>query len=184
MRAGGRTSKVMRVLVVASIGCGGAMTPVAPVEAPSASASPSSSSASSSESSASASASDVSASSKKTVNVKMTENETHIAGPCDPKLVRRTIRASFANFRQCYEDLLKRDSSAHGNVAPTFVIGVDGSVSDVKIDDGFTTISDTKMQSCIVTAFGALSFARPAGKVWVRYPIEYSTEMVVESSTP
>lgn len=178
----------MRLIVVACIacvGCGGAMTPVAPIEAPAppattasttsastttaSSAPPSSSASSSAESTASPPSPNI-------ITIKMAETNTHIAGKVDPIMVRKTIRASFPAFRNCYHAALKRDSSAHGVVAPTFVIGLDGSVSDVKIDASLTTLADLPMQACLGTAFGALVFDPPATKVWVRYPIDYSSE--------
>jgi hypothetical protein len=74
---------------------------------------------------------------------------------------------------ECYERGLGRNPNLEGRVAARFVIGRDGSFSNVS--NGGSDLPDSGVVSCIVSAFYGLSFPPPEGGiVTVVYPIALS----------
>jgi hypothetical protein len=94
-----------------------------------------------------------------------------VGGRLPPEVIQRVVRQNFGRFRYCYEQGLRTSPTLSGRVAVRFVIGRDGSVSNV--GNGGSDLPDSAVVSCIVRAFYGLSFPQPeeGGIVTVVYPI-------------
>jgi hypothetical protein len=115
---------------------------------------------------------------------------TPVSGRLAPVRIQQVIRAQFGTMRLCYEDGLKRNPKLEGRVAAKFVIGRDGTVTDVAdVDDvppdpfdwGFPAsgarMPDRVVAACVIAAFRKLVFPQPErGIVTVIYPIMFSPE--------
>ena len=89
------------------------------------------------------------------------------------KLVERIIRQNYGRLRACYERGLAKNPRLEGGIKVRFVIGRDGSVSNVT-DDG-SDIPDASVVSCVLRAQRAVKFPKPEGGiVTVAYPIRFS----------
>lgn len=87
-----------------------------------------------------------------------------------PEVIQRIVRQSFGRFRLCYENGLRNNPTLGGRVTVHFVIGRDGSVSN--IGNGASDLPDSGVVSCVTRAFYGLSFPQPEGGiVSVSYPI-------------
>jgi hypothetical protein len=92
------------------------------------------------------------------------------SGKLPGEVIQRVIRQNFGRYRFCYEQGLRANPSLGGRVAVKFVIGRDGSVSNVQ--NGGSDMPDNNVVSCVVRSFYALSFPAPeSGIVTVTYPI-------------
>ena len=108
---------------------------------------------------------------------------TSVSGRLPPEAIQRIVRANFGRFRACYQDGLKRNPALEGRVTTNFVIGRDGSVSNVS--DGGSTMPDAGVKSCVLRAFYGLSFPQPEGGiVTVAYPIVFSELSVSAPAKP
>ena len=73
----------------------------------------------------------------------------------------------------CYERALANAPRLGGRISVRFVIGRDGSTSNVA--NAGTDVPNTSMVSCVVSAFYGLSFPTPeAGIVTVVAPLDFS----------
>lgn len=98
-----------------------------------------------------------------------------ISGRLPAEAIRRVIRQNFGRFRACYLHGLLRNPALAGRVTTRFVIGRDGSVSNV--GDGGSDLPDQAVSTCVRRAFYGLSFPQPEdGIVTVTYPIVFSNE--------
>ena len=98
---------------------------------------------------------------------------TTVNGRLPAEVIRRIVRQNFGRFRMCYEQGLARNPNLEGRVGVRFVIGRDGSVSNV--GNGGSDIPDSGVVSCVISAFYGLSFPQPEGGiVTVTYPIMFS----------
>lgn len=96
-----------------------------------------------------------------------------VSGHLPPEVVQRIVRQNYGRFRQCYENGLRANPNLTGRVTARFVIGREGSVTNVQ--NGGSDIPDSGVVSCVVSAFYGLSFPTPeAGIVTVSYPIMFS----------
>jgi hypothetical protein len=96
-----------------------------------------------------------------------------VNGRLPAEVIRRIVRQNFGRFRMCYEQGLARNPNLEGRVGVRFVIGRDGSVSNV--GNGGSDIPDSGVVSCTISAFYGLSFPQPEGGiVTVTYPIMFS----------
>ena len=90
-----------------------------------------------------------------------------------PKVIQSVVRASFGDFRTCYEDALRNDPHARGRVVVRFVIATDGHVSAAA-----ATVEEAlpdEVGACLEKAFVKLSFPEPdGGIVTVSYPIVFT----------
>jgi len=92
------------------------------------------------------------------------------SGRLPAEIIQRTVRQNFGRFRFCYEQGLRANPNLQGRVAVRFVIGRDGSVSQVS--NGGSDLADQNVVSCVVRSFYGLSFPAPEdGIVTVTYPI-------------
>jgi len=96
-----------------------------------------------------------------------------VSGHLPPEVVQRIVRQNYGRFRQCYENGLRANPNLTGRVTARFVIGREGSVTNVQ--NGGSDLPDSAVTSCVVNAFYGLSFPTPeAGIVTVSYPIMFS----------
>lgn len=90
----------------------------------------------------------------------------------EPVVIQQTVRASFARFRICYEDGLRRDPNLRGQVKVKFVIDRGGLVTAA--DDVGSTMPDASVIRCVLHGFRELGFPKPSGGVvTVVYPINF-----------
>lgn len=95
---------------------------------------------------------------------------TQVSGRLPPEVIQRIVRQNYGRFRLCYEQGLGRNPNLEGRVTVRFVIGRDGSVSNVS--NGGSDLPDSSVVQCVVRAFYGLSFPQPEGGiVTVVYPI-------------
>lgn len=98
---------------------------------------------------------------------------TTVSGRLPPEVIQRIVRQNYGRFRMCYEQGLSRNPNLEGRVSVRFVIGRDGSVSNVS--NGGSDIPDSGVVGCVVSAYYGLSFPQPEGGiVTVVYPIMFS----------
>jgi len=98
---------------------------------------------------------------------------TQVTGRLPPEVVQRIVRQNFGRFRMCYEQGLTQNPGLEGSVSVRFVIGRDGSVSNVS--EGGSTLAAMSVRSCVQQAFYGLAFPQPEGGiVTVVYPIQFS----------
>ncbi len=104
---------------------------------------------------------------------RMREGGTSVNGRLPPEVIQRIVRQNFGRFRVCYESGLRNNPTLQGRVAVRFVIDRNGGVSMTA--DGGSDLPDPGVRSCVVRAFGSLSFPQPeGGVVTVVYPIVFS----------
>lgn len=98
---------------------------------------------------------------------------TSVSGRLPPEVIQRIVRQNYGRFRMCYEQGLARNPNLEGRVSVRFVIGRDGSVSNVA--NGGSDLPDSAVVSCVVSAYYGLSFPQPEGGiVTVVYPIMFA----------
>jgi hypothetical protein len=108
--------------------------------------------------------------SHKTSAPKVRMGATTVSGRLPPEVIQRIVRQNYGRFRMCYEQGLGRNPNLQGRVSVRFVIGRDGSVSNVS--NGGSDLPDSGVVSCVLSAFYGLSFPQPEGGiVTVVYPI-------------
>jgi hypothetical protein len=94
---------------------------------------------------------------------------TKVSGRLPPEVIQRVVRQNFGRFRACYEVGLRSNPNLEGRVTARFVIGSDGSVSNVSAGGD---LPSSEVKSCVASAFYGLSFPAPEGGiVTVSYPI-------------
>ena len=93
----------------------------------------------------------------------------------DLETVRRVIRQHVAEYRTCYERQLNVNHQLAGKVTVKFVIGGNGDVIAVSVDED--TSGDPALGGCIAERVRRWGFPPPAGggRVVVRYPFVFRT---------
>jgi hypothetical protein len=87
--------------------------------------------------------------------------------------IQRVVQQNFGRFRSCYEAGLKTNPNLTGRVTARFVIARDGSVATVA--SGGSDLPDAGVVSCVLRAYGSLSFPAPSdGIVKVSYPLMFT----------
>ncbi|MBW2459315.1 MAG: AgmX/PglI C-terminal domain-containing protein, partial [Deltaproteobacteria bacterium] len=95
-----------------------------------------------------------------------------VSGRLPPEVIQRIVRQNFGRFRLCYENGLRENPNLQGRVTVRFVIGRDGSISNV---GGGGDMPNDGAISCVSRAFYGLSFPQPeGGVVTVSYPIVFT----------
>jgi hypothetical protein len=98
---------------------------------------------------------------------------TTVNGRLPPEVIQRILRQNYGRFRLCYENGLRNNPNLQGRVSVRFVIGRDGSVSNV--GNAGSDLPDPGVVSCVTRAYYGLSFPQPEGGiVTVVYPIMFS----------
>jgi uncharacterized membrane protein YgcG len=101
------------------------------------------------------------------------EGAVQVNGRLPPEVIRRIVRQNFGRFRLCYESGLRSNPQLAGRVATKFVIDRAGSVASTA--DAGSDLPSASTVSCVVRAFGNLTFPQPEGGiVSVVYPIAFS----------
>ena len=96
-----------------------------------------------------------------------------VSGRLPPEVIQRIVRQNMARFRLCYETGLLNNPALAGRVNVRFVIGRDGTVSNV--GQTGSDLPDPGVVSCVTRGFHRLSFPQPEGGiVTVTYPIVFS----------
>jgi hypothetical protein len=110
--------------------------------------------------------------SHKTRAPKVRMGATTVSGRLPPEVIQRIVRQNYGRFRMCYEGGLARNPNLEGRVSVRFVIGRDGSVSNVS--NGGSDLADSGVVGCVIQAYYGLSFPQPEGGiVTVVYPIMF-----------
>jgi len=103
---------------------------------------------------------------------KMRLGRFEVAGHLPPEMIQRIVREHDKQLRQCYERGLMTNPNLQGSVSVRFVIGRDGSVSNVR--NGGSSVPDSAVVGCVMRAYYGLSFPEPAGGiVTVVHPIQF-----------
>lgn len=111
------------------------------------------------------------------------QGTTQVTGRLPPEVIQRIVRQNFGRFRLCYENGLRVNPILSGRVTTKFVIDRSGSV--LSTQDGGSDLPDKGVVSCVVRAFGNLSFPQPeGGVVSVVYPIVFNPGDGVPHGTP
>jgi hypothetical protein len=98
---------------------------------------------------------------------------TQVSGRLPPEVIQRIVRQNYGRFRMCYEQGLAKNPNLEGRVSVRFVIGRDGSVSNVS--NGGSDLPDSGVVSCVISAYYGLSVPQPEGGiVTVVYPIMFA----------
>ncbi len=98
---------------------------------------------------------------------------TTVNGRLPPEVIQRIVRQNYGRFRLCYENGLRNNPNLQGRVSVRFIIGRDGSVSNV--GNAGSDLPDPGVVSCVTRAYYGLSFPQPEGGiVTVVYPIMFS----------
>ena len=98
---------------------------------------------------------------------------TSVSGSLPPEVIQRIVRQNYGRFRLCYENGLTRNPNLEGRIAVRFVIGRDGSVSNVA--NAGSDLPDGSVVACVTRAYHGLTFPQPeGGVVTVTYPIMFS----------
>jgi hypothetical protein len=96
-----------------------------------------------------------------------------VNGRLPPEVISRIVRQNFGRFRLCYENGLRGNPRLQGRVTTRFVIDKTGAVASTS--DGGSDLPSASTVSCVVRAFGNLSFPQPEGGiVTVLFPIVFS----------
>jgi Ca-activated chloride channel family protein len=95
-----------------------------------------------------------------------------VFGRLPMEVIARIVRQNFGRFRMCYEQGLGRNPNLQGRVSAGFAIGQDGGIS--RVADAGSDLPDGGVTSCVLGAFGGLSFPQPdGGFVTVVCPISF-----------
>jgi DNA-directed RNA polymerase subunit RPC12/RpoP len=86
-----------------------------------------------------------------------------VSGRLSTDVVQRIIRQNFGRFRMCYDQARVRAPQLEARVTLRFVIGRDGSVSNVS--DGGSDANDASLVACVKAAYSGLSFPQPEGGI-------------------
>jgi hypothetical protein len=98
---------------------------------------------------------------------------TTVNGRLPSEVIQRIVRQNYGRFRLCYENGLRGNPSLQGRVSVRFVIGRDGSVSNV--GNSGSDLPDQSVVQCVVRSYYGLSFPEPEnGIVTVVYPIVFT----------
>lgn len=110
---------------------------------------------------------------RKATAPKVRMGQTTVSGRLAPEVIQRIVRQNYGRFRLCYEQALASNPKLEGRVQVRFVIGRDGSVSNVS--NAGSDIPDSAVVQCVLRNYYGLSFPQPEGGiVTVVYPIMFS----------
>ncbi len=100
---------------------------------------------------------------------------TVVNGRLPAEIIQRIVRQNYGRYRLCFQAGLKNNPNLQGRVAVRFIIGRDGSVSNVS--NSGSDLPDPNVVNCVIRSFYGLSFPAPEnGIVTVVYPIMFSPE--------
>jgi hypothetical protein len=96
-----------------------------------------------------------------------------VTGSLDPLLIRDEIQVHRGELRSCFESRLTVRKELSGLILTRFVIDADGKVSAAEVTN--TTMRDARVEDCIISTIGTMSFPKPngGGIVIVNYPFAF-----------
>ena len=99
-----------------------------------------------------------------------------VRGSLSREVIRRVIRRHINEVRFCYEQELNSRPDLEGRVQVSFIISPTGAVQSASV--GASTISNARVEGCIVQAVRRWTFPAPdgGGVVGVNYPFVLSSE--------
>jgi hypothetical protein len=98
-----------------------------------------------------------------------------ITGRIPAEVIRAEVRSHFGKFRMCYEEVLKVDPKLGGRITTRFIIGLDGTVTEVAASQ--LTLPSCAFAQCVLDHFEDMTFPKPEGGiVTVTYPIQFAPE--------
>lgn len=101
------------------------------------------------------------------------DGNTTVNGRLPAEIIQRVVHQNYGRFRLCYDSGLRTNPSLAGRVAVKFIIDRTGAVS-MSADSG-SDLPDRAVVSCVVRAFGNLSFPAPEGGiVTIAYPFRFT----------
>ena len=90
-----------------------------------------------------------------------------------PDEIEGAVKSSRAALLACYDIGRCKDPKLEGRVSVRFVVGTDGSVSNVA--NGGSDLADPAVVACVTRTFSSMKFPAPAGGVaTVVYPMTFS----------
>jgi outer membrane biosynthesis protein TonB len=105
-----------------------------------------------------------------TLNYKVMQGQVTASGRLPKEVISRILRQNQARLRLCYEAGLRGNPDLQGRVSVRFVIGRDGSMSN--ISNGGSDLPDADVARCAIRSLYGLSFPQPdSGIVTVTLPI-------------
>ncbi len=103
-------------------------------------------------------------------DIKVRIGTSIVTGRIPAELILRIMRQSYGRFRFCYEVGLRKNPNLSGRIVIRFIIGRDGTVSNVA--NGGSDIADSNVISCILRSVYNISFPSPeSGIVTILYPV-------------
>jgi len=94
------------------------------------------------------------------------------SGSIPPDVIQRILRQALGHLRQCKATALERKPQLMGRFEVRFNINRNGSTIDVSIAE--STLSDSKLQSCVNSGMRRLVFPKPAaGSGQISFPLEF-----------
>jgi hypothetical protein len=86
--------------------------------------------------------------------------------------IQSVVRASFGQFKGCYEEVLKDNPQASGRIILNFAIAPGGNVFQVKATAEAAALQS--MEECMKNITQTLVFPAAAKETTVRYPVMYT----------
>jgi hypothetical protein len=107
-------------------------------------------------------------------DISMSVGQPVILGSLDREVIRRVVKAHTAQVRYCYERRLVVNPTLAGQLALRFVIGADGQVKQVTVQND--RLGDADVASCLMARAKTWLFPQPAGGgvVIVTYPFRFA----------
>ena len=105
---------------------------------------------------------------------------TVVSGRLPPEVIQRIVRKNYGQFRKCYQDGMKQEPNLQLRVVVRFVIGRDGTTTNVVhshsgIQPSGADSVAAGVGSCVTGAFKGLKFPQPEGGiVTVAYPVHFT----------
>ncbi len=91
----------------------------------------------------------------------------------EPKVIQEVVRSHFDSLMTCYKSGLARDTALKGRITVRFVIQLDGTVRNARIEAN--TLPDCEVARCVSAGYERMVFPRPRdGIITVSYPVEFS----------
>jgi hypothetical protein len=99
-----------------------------------------------------------------------------VIGPMDVDIVRRIARVHLSDVRKCRAKGKKSNPELSGSIAMSFIIGPEGTVSDVAAVEGPNS-GNQELVGCLVAEIGTWTFPKPGrgGKAKVVHTIGFDT---------
>lgn len=96
-----------------------------------------------------------------------------VMGALPADVIKKVINDNKAQVRYCYEFELQRNQNLEGRVAMRWIIGADGSVTEVSVKE--STLKNIGVESCLMGKIKGWKFPAPAGGgvVEVNYPFVF-----------